>query len=340
MEIIVNGRRYDAETGQLLENSQEEIKRVEFSAENFHQKTQKSQTLNRRYVKAPEKNSQAAVIEQFKRRHDLAEEKMLEGVVLGRKSRAENSKRILTRERAAIVQPISRDASKSETSPKKVTKTPVKSSPKKSTEVEKYRPHPLQERAYRQIQARRVEVVLPSMAEIKQNAIASALSQMSREHAKEQKTSQKSRRGWWIFGGSLAILVVAGAGILMNLPKISAEMASARSGFSASIPQYSPEGFKLKDLPYFDGKSIVMRFADSDKNYEVKQIESSWDSDALLENYVLTKWGEDYITYREKGLTIFRKDGVAVWVNAGRMFEISGAEEISAEEIVKIAVSF
>lgn len=328
MEIIVNGRRYDAETGQLLENSQEEIKRVEFSAENFHQKTQKSQTLNRRYVKAPEKNSQAAVIEQFKRRHDLAEEKMLEGVVLGRKSRAENSKRILTRERAAIVQPISRDASKSETSPKK------------STNVEKYRPHPLQERAYRQIQARRVEVVLPSMAEIKQNAIASALSQMSREHAKEQKTSQKSRRGWWNFGGSLAILVVAGAGILMNLPKISAEMASARSGFSASIPQYSPEGFKLKDLPYFDGKSIVMRFADSDKNYEVKQIESSWDSDALLENYVLTKWGEDYITYREKGLTIFRKGGVAVWVNAGRMFEISGAEEISAEEIVKIAVSF
>ncbi|MDO4902443.1 MAG: DUF4367 domain-containing protein [bacterium] len=332
-EIIVNGRRYDAETGQLLEVV--EPKAPVFEAKNIHQSPQKSQTLNRKFVRMPEKKtSEQIAIEQFKRRHDYAEERKLASLAEVKKYHAENSRKILRRSGSAVIQPISRKV-------EGVTRAENSSSKdKKSEEIAPYKIHPIQAQAIAQIQAKNSDKILPSMAEIKQNAIASALNRVAKEQQIEQKTQKKSRRAWWIFGGVFAVAIIVGAGILMNLPQISAQVASAQSGFSATIPSFQPEGFRLKELPYFDGKSIVMRFSNNNKNYEIKQIQSSWDSASLLENYVLTKWGEDYTTYREKGLTVYKKDGSAVWVNGGRMFEISGAEELSNEEILRIAVSF
>lgn len=330
-EIIVNGRKYDAETGQLLAIEEKPV--ASFGADKIHQTIQPSQTLNRKFVKRPEQTStQMLAVEQFKRRHDYAEISHLKNKQNMAKSQISRGQ--LRRNSNQIIMPISRDLS----GISKETKKPTVS--KKETSTESYSLHPLQARAIKQMSANKIEKRLPTMAEIKENAIVSALNQMAKDSQEQAKNQKTKKRFWWFLGGFGVLAIIAGAGIYANLPQISAKMASAQAGISGSLPNYTPEGFSLAELPYFDGKSIVVKYRKDSSNFEIKQSESNWDSTALLENKILPNWGKDYTTYLEKGITIYRNSHNATWVNGGKLFEITNAEELSSQEISKIAVSF
>ena len=72
--IVVNGKQYYAETGLLVEN-QPITTEVEAPSVHIHQGVQKSQTLNRRFVKQPARQTenQVEAIRQFKRKHNYEE---------------------------------------------------------------------------------------------------------------------------------------------------------------------------------------------------------------------------------------------------------------------------
>ena len=74
-------------------------------------------------------------------------------------------------------------------------------------------------------------------------------------------------------------------------------------------------------------------------NFTLKQAQSSWDSVALLNNYINNEWAGEYLTTQEKGLTIYTNKGKAAWVNNGIVYTISGDSNLSNEQIRKIATS-
>ena len=75
------------------------------------------------------------------------------------------------------------------------------------------------------------------------------------------------------------------------------------------------------------------------QNYTVTQTKSSWDSTAVLDNYVTPRAGVSYIPYTERGLTIYTYGNNAAWVNGGILYTIEGNAPLSSEQIRHIATS-
>ena len=67
---------------------------------------------------------------------------------------------------------------------------------------------------------------------------------------------------------------------------------------------------------------------------------SSWDSNALLTNYVKEAFGDGYSIVREQGLTIYIKGSNAAWVNGGIVYKLKADDGVlTNKQIRSIAVS-
>lgn len=118
-------------------------------------------------------------------------------------------------------------------------------------------------------------------------------------------------------------------------------IASSRAGFQASLPGYSPSGFRFAGpVAYSDGV-IELEYASNsdDRAYSLTQKESAWDSQSLLDNYVENRT-DDYLTFQERGLTVYVYDGSqATWVDRGIWYTIEGDSNLTTEQLLKIASS-
>lgn len=178
---------------------------------------------------------------------------------------------------------------------------------------------------------------------IKQEAIAEAMNKAPAKHEKNDITPKKKRfsRFASIASASLALLLLGGYFTYLNMPSLSVRVAAAQAGLEASYPEYKPDGYKLTGpIAYTEGQ-VSMKFAANagPQNYTIDQAKSSWDSSAVLDNYVKKKAGENYIIYNERGLTIYTFDGNAAWVNGGILYTISGDAPLSSDQIRRIATS-
>ena len=335
-EIIINGVKYDAITGENL--GAVNVENESFGSNQIHQTIQKSQTLNRKFVRRPENLSreQLHAIEQFKRRHDYLEARKSSLVQSGRDSRSQISH----------FEGIRGSASRS-ISPITVSPVPQKTAPKALDDVAPVQNHPIHQKALDEIRKQKAEKVLPSSQAIKQSAISEAF-EKSREDDKKSKKSRGirkrrvfARRFAGIFAGFAVVFLAAGYLTYLNLPNISTRIAAVQGGINASLPQYVAQGYQLNGLAYFDGESVNLNYSNGKNSYTLKQSESAWDSVALLENYVEKTWNSKYSTYQEKGLTIYKnEENQAVWINDGKLYAIESQENLSGEEIRKIATSF
>ncbi len=108
-----------------------------------------------------------------------------------------------------------------------------------------------------------------------------------------------------------------------NLPDISVKVAAIQTGIEASYPSYIPRDYSLSDINSEDGK-ITMTFKGPEKaSFTLIEEKSSWDSTALLRNYVEPTWQENYITTHEQGITIYISGSNAAWVNGGVLYKIN-----------------
>ena len=118
-------------------------------------------------------------------------------------------------------------------------------------------------------------------------------------------------------------------------------VAAVQTGIRASYPGYLPSGYDMTDLSSEDGK-VTLNFENAENNADFTLIEenSSWDSNALLANYVKPELGEDYTIVREQGLTIYATDRDAAWVNGGVVYKLKvNHGELTKKQIRSIAVS-
>ncbi len=210
--------------------------------------------------------------------------------------------------------------------------------------------HPLVTKAHKHMdtiasnkQQKHVHKMAPKPSQIiKQDAIAKAMEEAPSHNAVQKtKREKKHPRLMSIASATFALLLLGGYFTYLNMPSLSVRVAAAQAGVNATYPDYRPDGYRLYGPVAYDQGEVSLKFTSNSnsQNFTVAQTKSNWDSSAVLDNYVKDKAGDNYITYNERGLTIYTFDGSAAWVNGGVLYTISGDAPLSNDQIRRIATS-
>jgi hypothetical protein len=152
----------------------------------------------------------------------------------------------------------------------------------------------------------------------------------------------KSAPRWLSFGVSGLILIVAAAFLIWrNLPAVAVHLASAKAGVHASIPAYTPSGFSYAHLQYKPG-AITMQFNDKTEpaqKFVLTQQTSNWSS-ASLESNALPK-NANVQTSEVNGTTvyIYGQSNDATWVNNNVRYSLKNQANLSSDQVLKIVQS-
>lgn len=188
--------------------------------------------------------------------------------------------------------------------------------------------------------------------ELKDQAIKKALATAAVEQPeiKSAKKSKKKLGEKMHFGFGRAMLALSCAAVAvfaivyfvnLNMPDISLRVAAMQTGINASYPSYIPRDFNVSSITSEDGK-VTLDFTNSVTGDAFTLVEeaSSWDSNALMTNYVEDEFGENYTTVREQGLTIYISGSDASWVNGGVVYKITtNSGSLTNKQIKSIATS-
>lgn len=140
-----------------------------------------------------------------------------------------------------------------------------------------------------------------------------------------------------------SLLVIGGLGAFFyfNMPDISVKVAAMQTGIEASYPSFTPRGYSLSSVTSDKDGIVTIYFDNNDGgSFTLTEENSTWDSNALLNNYVKKNFPSDYATIREQGITIYYRGGNSAWVNGGILYKINctgGA--LTKEQVRNIATS-
>jgi hypothetical protein len=293
------------------------VEHSEVKARAVHQKPQKSQTLLRAALKKP------------------APLRQLEPVPVKIEADYAKPKPAVQHHRSPII---------SKFGGVPVEKTVTQPEPAAAAPEAAPRVHPVVTKAL----AHRPEVAAPaqpqSSKELKEALIRERLAEAQpnteHHHAQHHGRRFSQPRLATILTSSLALLLLAGYLTYINLPNISMRVAATRAGIAANYPNYNPDGYHFAGpITYQPGEvNIGFKSNTNDRSFAIKQKASSWDSQAVLDNYVSKKTGT-YLTYQERGLTIYSYGNHAAWVNGGLMYTIDGDAPLSSDQLLRIATS-
>lgn len=218
--------------------------------------------------------------------------------------------------------------------------------------------HPMQMSANQRLRAKKAQmtgqttVAKPSARQLKEQAIQKALAEtvssdgtaMTAKKKKEKKLS-KVHFG---FGRVLLALSCAAVAVFaiayfvnINMPDISLKVAAMQTGINASYPSYVPRDYSIASITSENKKiTLVFKNQTNDDSYTIVEETSSWDSNALLNNYVVPTYGDKYTAIREQGLTLYTNNNEATWVNGGVIYKLTtNNSELSGKQIRAIAAS-
>ncbi len=291
--------------------------------------TMPSTTLNRRYVKRPVKNTDVKV------------------------SVKQNSQ-------ATQNTQISRSAQISHFNHSVSTTSTKRAQPAKS-EVSKAVSHPVHEAAKERMKAKKAitmqktsgRVSAMTAKELKDQAIRKALESAAKTDSAPVEVSstekvKKSFMGQFRVGRVMLVLTCTAAAVFaivsfvnLNMPDISLRVAAMQTGIEASYPNYVPRDFTLSDIASEENKvTLTFNNGATGESFSLVEEKSSWDSNALQNNYVKNEYPETYSTIREQGLTIFVDGSNATWVNGGVLYKLTAANDtLTKKQIKTIATS-
>lgn len=317
--VTINGMVYDRRTGMPLRQDRGHSSYKVPAAQHVHTQTQKSKTLNRKYVA---KQQPSTIPERKQATHAISVHKPAAAPVVSRS------------------QSISRFAQEFN----------AKQQPASKKVINDFGPvaHPI----VHSVEARRTKpssvataVAIKPSSVIKQEAIAHAMTKTDKHHPakeyKQPKTVNRFAQAISVGSASLAVLLLGGYLTYLSMPSLSTRVAAAQAGINASYPNYHPSGYSLSGPVAFDQGMVSMKFAANagPQSYTLSQTRSGWDSSAVLTNYIEPKAGDSYSTSTSNGLTIYSYGSNAAWVNKGILYTISGNAPLSSEQVQRIATS-
>ncbi|OYX53704.1 hypothetical protein B7Y92_02060 [Candidatus Saccharibacteria bacterium 32-50-13] len=227
---------------------------------------------------------------------------------------------------------------------KKVAPTPVKPS-----EVPDIAPrtHPHVEKANQHVVSKKTahhpaphKTMTPK--EVKDAEIARALVSApgKKEKRAKKQRSARHKKVTRLSAIGISIAVILGALVWINLPVLSVHFAASQTGVSATIPHYTPEGFRLQWPVETHDNQVSIKYASADSNtsFTLGQSNSSWNSDAVRTMIEEDSQGR-FLTSRDRGITVYTYNGNAAWVNRGILYTIEGDAQLSSDTIMRIANS-
>ena len=183
--------------------------------------------------------------------------------------------------------------------------------------------------------------------EIKEQEIEKAIKAATKLPATEDN-SRRQRKLFGEFGWARAVLaatcvatIVFATIYFINLASsdMSIKVAAMQSGIEATYPAYVPRGYELSDVVSSSGK-ITMHFNGEEGSFGLTEENSSWDSEALLNNYVKPTYNTDYTVIRENGLTLYMGNDWEAWVNGGKLYKLSvDSGSLTKKQMKSIATS-
>ena len=192
--------------------------------------------------------------------------------------------------------------------------------------------------------------------ELKDQAIKKALMSAATADMKEKKmaSSQKTKKtksmGKMRFGFGRVMLALSCATaavfaiayfVNLNMPDISLRVAAMQTGINATYPSYVPRDYSVSGITSENGRVVLeFRHTNSDDKFTLEEEASTWDSNALLNNFVKETYRDEYTIIREQGLTIYISGSNAAWVNGGIVYKLKAADGVlTNKQIRSIAVS-
>lgn len=126
-----------------------------------------------------------------------------------------------------------------------------------------------------------------------------------------------------------------------NMPDITVKVTAMQTGIDAVYPSYIPRNYSFGDAISEKDGSITMSFNGPEgASFTLTEEKSTWDSTALLNNYVKGNFSSDYSTVRERGITVYIDQGDATWVNGGILYKVkSEIRRLTKEQIVNLVSS-
>lgn len=191
-----------------------------------------------------------------------------------------------------------------------------------------------------------------STAEVRTKAMEQALHNVAtmdepKARAKRSRSAMRPRKktGFKRFAIAFTCATACVGGLIAfvgsNMPDISVRVAAMQTGIQAAYPSYVPRDYALGDIFSEDGKITMIFEGPAEASFTLVEEKSSWDSSALLRNYVEPKWGEEYVTTHEQGITIYisNANSDAAWVNGGVFYKITSSGTALTKKQVRSIVT-
>ena len=139
-------------------------------------------------------------------------------------------------------------------------------------------------------------------------------------------------------GATVAALV---AFVHFSIPDLSVRVAAIQTGIDAAYPTFVPRNYTLSNVTSDKEGVVVMTFTGPEgASFTLSEEKSTWDSTALLNNYVKKNYPNDFATLREQGITIYVRGEKASWVSGGLLYKIDATGKyLTKEQIRNIATS-
>lgn len=341
--VEVNGSRYDALTGQLLNprkltmprtlpgkkvidgftlgaHHKPSKARLEHSppkADGIHQRTQRSSTLMRQAVKKPavlKKEADQPPTARSSKQHPI---------------RALRAKTVTKHAKVNRFGVLPTSSTKELTAPAKVKMTAKASYRDKDASDAPRVPSMVTSVSHRKIEQMLDEALVRADAH---KHMMNDAKRRTRLH------SRVSRLPKWLTITLATIILIAAAFWLIwqNLPTVAVHVAAARAHVNASMPSYTPSGYNFAGpIKYHDG-AVTMQFKDSSGQFSITQKASNWNSTSLVSNYIPAN--ESMQTSQVGGTTvyIYGDNSNAAWVNRGVMYSLKNDARLNSDQVLKI----
>ena len=154
--------------------------------------------------------------------------------------------------------------------------------------------------------------------------------------AKKRLTKAAHKIGALSAGITLLIAFIA----YQNLVNVKLDIASSHAGFTASLPAQRPAGFSFKGLSYSVG-SVSMHFqSNSDRRrFAIIEKPTNWDDQALVSNFVAHN-DPQYRTVQGTDTTIYLYgQSNATWLSDGVWYQVQSAGALSDRQLEDLANS-
>lgn len=146
-------------------------------------------------------------------------------------------------------------------------------------------------------------------------------------------------RKWLAIGATVIVLLAAGLYAWRNVPQLSIKAAGLRAHFSATVPGYEPDGYKIAGPAKAVSGAVSVQYEsdkDHSKTYGITEQPSAFTSGMVSQNVVPK--GSNVQTSQVEGNTvyIYGPGNDAAWVNNGLLYTIKNSSALSSDQLIQI----